>query len=94
LHYILKDPPPPLVGDITFEETARGFEVFYSDRITNEHPDLVDQSADWLEGEMGVLNLGQIDHKVLLAHGRLPDKVREGLLLWWAARIEDLDLRS
>ena len=29
---ILTDPPPPLVGDINFEETPGGFEVHYSDR--------------------------------------------------------------
>jgi hypothetical protein len=46
---ILKDPPPPLVGDIHFEETPGGFEIWYSDRIASEHRDLVDQSADWLE---------------------------------------------
>ncbi len=24
----LKDPPPPLLADITFEETPRGFEIY------------------------------------------------------------------
>jgi hypothetical protein len=66
---ILKDPPPPppLVGDITFEDTPRGFEVHYSDRIATEHQDLIDESADWLEDQLGVLNLGQIDRKILMA---------------------------
>ena len=89
---ILKDPLPPLVGDITFETTARGFEIFYSDRISNEQQDLVNQSADWLEGEMGVLNLGQIEHKILMADGVLTDEIKDGLTAWWAERVKDLDL--
>ena len=76
---ILKDPPPPLVGDVNFEETT-------------EHQDLVDQSADWLESEMGVLNLGQIDYKILMADGLLTDEVKNGLIAWWAERVEDLNL--
>jgi hypothetical protein len=89
---ILKDPPPPLLGDVTFEETPRGFEVFYSDRLANEYQELVEQSADWLENEMGVLNLGQIDYKILMADGRLTDEVKNGLIAWWKARVEDLDV--
>jgi hypothetical protein len=89
---ILSDPPPPLVGDINFEETPGGFEVHYSDRIASEHQDLVDQSADWLENEMGVLNLGQIDSKILMADGLLTDEIWNGLISWWTARVEDLDL--
>jgi hypothetical protein len=71
IEHILSDAPPPLVGDINFEETPGGFEVWYSDRIANEHQDLVDQSADWLEDQLGVLNLGQIDYKILMADGLL-----------------------
>ena len=89
---ILSNPPPPLVGDINFEETPGGYEVHYSDRIASEHQDLVDQSADWLENEMGVLNLGQIDYKILMADGLLTDEIRDGLIAWWATRVKDLDL--
>ena len=35
-----------------------------------DHQDLVDQSADWLEDQLGVLNLGQIDFE--LARRRRP----------------------
>jgi hypothetical protein len=90
---ILKDPPPSFVGDINFEETPTGYEVWYSDRLASEHQDLVDQSADWLENEMGVINLGQIDYKILLADGPLTDEIRDGLIAWWAERVHDLDLR-
>jgi hypothetical protein len=89
---MLEDPPPPLVADITFEVHQGGYEIWYSDRIANEHQALVDQSAEWLEIEMGVLNLGQVDYKVLMADGPLTDKVEDGLIAWWAARITDLDL--
>jgi hypothetical protein len=75
------------VGDIVFEETPGGFEIRYSDRVASEHQDLVDQSADWLEDEMGVLNLGQIDHRVLVADGPLTDRVRKGLVEWWVASV-------
>ena len=62
----------------------------YSDRIAEGHAELVDQSADWLEDEMGVLNLGQIDHAVLMADGPLTDELRNGLVAWWTARVGDL----
>ena len=77
---------------MNFEETPGGFEVHYSDSIATEHPDLVDQSADWLENEMGVLNLGQIDFKILMADGLLTDEIRNGLIDWWTGRVDDLDL--
>ena len=89
---ILKDPPPPLKGDITFEDHPGGFEIWHSDRIANDHHDLVEQSADYLEDHLGVLNLGQIDHKVLMADGVLTDEIKDGLIAWWAARVEDLQL--
>jgi hypothetical protein len=92
IEHILSDAPPPLVGDINFEETPGGFEVWYSDRIANEHQDLVDQSADFLERELGVLNLGQIDYKILIADGPLTIEVRDCLIAWWRERVEDLDL--
>jgi hypothetical protein len=53
---------------------------------------LVDESADWLEDQLGVLNLVQIDYKVLVADGVLTDEIRIGLKAWWAQRVEDLDL--
>jgi hypothetical protein len=89
---VLSGPPPPLTGDITFEATPTGYEVWYSDRIATEHPGLVDESADWLEDQLGVLNLGQIEHTVLMADGILTDEIKSGLIGWWSARVEDLDL--
>jgi hypothetical protein len=85
-------PRPKLRFDITFEETPSGYEIWYSDRIANERSDLVDESADWLENEMGVLNLGQIDHRQLIADGVLTDQISNGLITWWAERVQDLDL--
>jgi hypothetical protein len=83
---------PLRTGDIGFEETPGGFEIYYSDHLADEHRELVDQSADWLENEMGVLNLGQIDHKILLADGILTDQIKNGLIAWWSERVENLDL--
>ena len=48
-HFPVRDEePPPLVADISFEETRHGFEVWYSVRLANEHQDLIEQSAEWL----------------------------------------------
>jgi hypothetical protein len=85
------EPSRPSLGDVAFEEAPHGFEIYYSDRLAVEYQELVDQSADWLENEMGVLNLGQIDHKILLADGVLTDKIKNGLITWWSERVEDLD---
>jgi hypothetical protein len=79
-------------GDINFEQTPGGFNIGYSDRIANQHPELVDQSADWLEDQLGVLNLGQIDHKMLMADGVLTNEIKKGFIVWWTERIGDLDL--
>jgi hypothetical protein len=85
-------PPKALTGEITFEEKSGGFEIGYSDRIATEHQKLVDESADWLEDQLGVLNLGQIDHKILIADGVLTDKIKKGLIAWWKERVGDLAL--
>jgi hypothetical protein len=84
--------PMPLNGDFTFEERPGGFEVWYSDRIANDHRELVEESADWLEGQPGIENLGQIDYKILIADGPLTEDLRRGLVAWWAERIDDLDV--
>lgn len=88
----LDGPPKDRSVDITFEEIPGGFKISYSDRIANQHPDLVDQSADWLEDQLGVLNLGQIEHESLLADGALTAQIRNGLITWWTERVEDLQL--
>jgi hypothetical protein len=84
--------PPPLRHDLTFEITPGGYEIWFSNRIALDHPDLVDQCADWLEDEVGVVNLGQIDHKALLADGVLTDELKNSLFAWWAERVKGLDL--
>jgi hypothetical protein len=38
------------------------------------------------------MNLGQIDYKILMADGLLSDEVRNGLIAWWEARVEDMSL--
>ena len=88
----MDDPPKEVSVDINFEETSDGFEITYSDRIADQHPEMVDQSADWLEDQMGILNLGQIEHKSLMADGVLTDQIRSGLIAWWTDRVDDLEL--
>jgi len=85
------DRPPPLLYDVNFEVTASGYEVWFSDRIADDHPDLVEQCGEWMEDEVGVVNLGQIDHNVLLADGVFTEDLRDGQPAWWAERVEDLD---
>ena len=84
--------PPSLNGDINFKQVAGGFEIRYSDRIATEHQELVDQSADWLEDQVGVLNLGLVDHRILVADGSLTDQVKDALRAWWSVRLGDLDM--
>jgi len=83
--------PPPLRHDLNLEVATGGYEIWCSDRIAEDHPDLVDRCADWLEDEAGVVNLGQIDHKSLLADGVLTDELKQDIVAWWAARVTDLD---
>lgn len=45
-----------------------------------------------VENEFGVLNLGQIDYKILLADDPVTDEVKNRLIPWWAKRVEDLKL--
>ena len=85
------DQPPPLRHDLTFEITSDGYEIWFSDRIALDRPDLVDQCADWLEDQIGVVNLGQVDHATLLADGMLSDQLRSELVTWWSERLPDLD---
>jgi hypothetical protein len=76
---------------ITFEERPRGFKIWYSDRFSNDHQELVEESADWLEDQPGIENLGQIDCKILIADGMLDEGLRNELVAWWTARVKDLD---
>ena len=75
----------PLEFDVDFSGAPGGFEIRYSDRTaTDFRPELADQSADWLEDQLGVLNLGQVDSRLLIADGALTDAVKDGLVAWWS----------
>jgi len=89
----MEDAPtgPPLRHDLNIRTTSDGYEVWFSNRIAQEHAVLVDQCADWLEDEVGAVNLGQIDHRALLADGILSDQLRREIVDWWTARLGDLD---
>ncbi len=83
-------PPTPFTTDIHFEVTSTGWEVWLSDRLVNEHGGLVDESADYLEDQIGVVNLGLVDHRILMADGPLTDEIKNGVTAWWAERVPDL----
>ena len=83
--------PPSLRHDVNFLVNPGGFEIWFSDRIAEDHADLVDQCADWMEDEVGAVNLGQIDHRTLLADGVLSERLQQDIVGWWAARVPDLD---
>jgi hypothetical protein len=84
--------PPPLLHDVNFELTSDGYEIWFSDHIASDHPVLVDEFADWLQDEVGAMNLGQIDHNCVLADGVLSDQLRQEIWAWWAARVDGVDL--
>jgi hypothetical protein len=88
----LNGPGGDLRFDINFVESPGGFEIRYSERLARDYQELVDQSADWLEDQLGVVNLGQIDFNLLIADGLLSDEVKSGLTAWWEARVADLKL--
>ena len=71
-------PPLPLKHDVNFDVRPDGYEISFSERISEHHADLVVECGDWLEDEKGALNLGQIDSKALLADGLLTSKIRLG----------------
>ena len=79
--------PPPLPYDVNFVVRPTGYEIWFSDRISTDHSDVVDQCGEWMEEELGAVNLGQIDHQVLLSDGLLTDELKSRLLAWWAERI-------
>ena len=83
--------PPPLRHDLTFEITTGGYEIWFSDSIALDRPDLVDHCADWLDQEVEVINLGQVDHRMLMADGVLTDALKTAIVGWWRDRLPDLD---
>jgi hypothetical protein len=86
------DPAPPaLRHDVNFESRPDGYEIWFSDRIAEDHPSLVDQFAEWLEDDIASMNLGQIDHRAVLADGVLSEQVKVDIVAWWVERVEDLD---
>jgi hypothetical protein len=86
--------PPTLVHDVNFVVGSDGYEIWFADRIAEDRPALVDQFADWLEDDVGALNLGQVDHRTVLADGLLSDRLKRDILGWWAERVDDLDRPS
>ncbi len=85
-------PPPPLSGDVNFEERRGGGEVWYSDWLARDHEDLVEESAAWLEQQPGVERVIHDDLVVLMVDGRWDAELRRALKVWWNERMPGLDL--
>jgi hypothetical protein len=62
---------------VNFEISPGGYEIWFSDRIAEDHP--------------GLVNLGQIDHQALLADGVLSEQLKKDIVAWWTVRVEELD---
>ena len=82
---------PALPYDVNFVVTPTDYERWFPDRISRDHPELVDQCGERMEEEVGAVNLAQIDHQVLLSDGLLTDELKHKFLAWWSERIEDLN---
>ena len=92
-HFPVRDEePPPLVADISFEETHRGFEVWFAARLAREHQDLVEEFARWLLGRPEVLGVVHDDDQVVQATGVLDDDLKHDVGAWWTGRVDSLRL--
>jgi hypothetical protein len=83
--------PPPLTGDIAFEETRMGFEVWYSVRSAREHQDSIEKSAEWLLERPEVVGVLHDDDQVVQVTGKLDDALKTDLMAWWSHRVERLE---
>ena len=85
-------PPPPLVGDINFEETGAGFEVWLSDRIVRDHEDLLDAFGDWLLEQPEIVRVVHDGDNIVMVGGVLSEPLRTTVKEWWASRVGRLKL--
>jgi len=82
--------PPPLVADIAFEETRAGFEVWLSERIVQDHDDLIEDFQDWLREQPEVVSVDDDTVGVIRVLGVLDDALRADGTGWWASRVVGL----
>jgi len=58
--------PPPLVGDVTFEETRAGFEVWLSERLVHGYVELIEGFVNWLREQPEVVSVLHDDLEVVI----------------------------
>jgi len=86
--------PPPPVGDITFEETRAGIEVWLSERIVRDHGSLIEGFMDWLREQPEVVSTDDDTPGVVQVKGALSEGLRTDVTAWWASRATGLELGS
>ena len=82
--------PPPLVGDLNFELTRAGFEVWVSERIVRDHEDLIDDFQDWLLEQPEVVSTDDDTIGLVMVRGLLDETLKVAVVDWWSARVEGL----
>ena len=80
--------PPPLIGDINFEETRAGFEVWISERMVQDHEDLIEEFIHWLLEQPEVVSTDDDTVGVVQVLGVLDHDLRSAVRAWWASRLE------
>jgi len=83
--------PPPLVGDINFEETRAGFEVWFSQRLVQDHHDLIEDFTDWLLEQPEIVRVVYDTIGIVQVKGVLSEPLRATVKDWWASRVEALN---
>src|SRR5665213_4342635 len=84
--------PPPLVGDLTFEETRVGFEVWFSERLIQDHNDLIEIFTTWLLEQPEIVSVVHDDPEVVMVGGVLSEALRANVKDWWTSRVGSLKL--
>ena len=84
--------PPPLVDDLTIEETRTGFEVWFSDRIVYEHGELMEAFTGFLLEDPEVVSVVHDDPAVVMVGGPLTEALRATVTTWWTSRVRSLKL--
>lgn len=84
--------PPPLVADITIEETRAGFEVWLSERVVRDHGDLIETFMVWLREQAEVVLIDDDTVSVVQVKGVLSKELGANVTAWWASRVDSLEV--
>jgi len=84
--------PTPLVGDINFEETSVGFEVWFSQQLVQDHHDLIEDFTNWLLEQPEIVRVVHDGDNIVMIGGVLSEPLRTTVKDWWASRVGRLKL--